>query len=139
VLLRVTVGRVVDTYCQDVLAHSCGSSVRISLKPVEKLASEQWKPLVVPRFALAQNYPNPFNPFTQISFELAHRTRAGLRIYDPAGRLIRVLLDETLEPGPHAVIWDGRNDHGHAVSSGMYFYRLEAGGFIDTRQLVVLR
>jgi len=118
--------------------HECGVvSGRIAL--VEKHAPKQVKQVAAPRFALAQNRPNPCNPATEIAFELAHRTRARLRIYDPAGRLVRFLVDETLNPGPQAILWDGRNDRGRAVSSGVYVYRLEAADFVETRQLVVLK
>ncbi len=104
----------------------------------EPVAAKQ-EPSVPRRFALAQNHPNPCNPATEIGFELGGRTPSRLRIYDVAGRLVRVLLDETLDAGPHAVVWDGRNDQGKPVSSGIYFYRFEAADFAATRRLVVLK
>ena len=91
---------------------------------------------------LAQNRPNPFQGdfgTTAIGFELAHRSRATLRVFDTSGRLIRLLLDETLEPGQHEAFWDGRDGRGKAVASGIYFYRLNAGEFVQRHPLVRVR
>ncbi len=88
---------------------------------------------------LRQNYPNPFNPSTKIVFSLARSSRVSLSIYDVTGRLIRVLLDERWESGKHQITWDGRSADGREVSSGIYFYRLVAGDFVQTRKMVLLR
>jgi len=91
---------------------------------------------------LGQSHPNPFrgeSGSTAIGFELAQRTRAALRVFDASGRLVRIVLDETLEAGAHAAFWDGRNARGRAVATGVYFYRLDAGKFSETRPLVRLR
>jgi hypothetical protein len=91
---------------------------------------------------LGQSHPNPFrgeSERTAIRFELAGRTRATLEVFDASGRLVRLVLDETLEAGEHAGFWDGRNARGEAVGSGIYFYRLEAGEFSETRSLVRLK
>jgi hypothetical protein len=89
--------------------------------------------------ALHQNNPNPFNPNTAISFSLRERGRVSLAVYDVAGRLVRVLIDGVREAGPHDVTWDGRNRDGSAVTSGVYFYHLEAGEFVETKKMVLLR
>ena len=89
--------------------------------------------------ALHQNHPNPFNPSTTISFSLKSRGHANLAVYDVAGRLVRVLIDGVMEAGPRDVTWDGRDNAGRGVASGVYFYRLEAGEFIETRKMVLLR
>jgi hypothetical protein len=94
------------------------------------------------RNLLGQNRPNPFHPghgLTQIQFDVEARTRASLRVFDAAGRRVRLLLDETIAPGSHRVAWDGRNDGGQEVAAGVYFYRLDAGEFSATRRLVKLR
>jgi flagellar hook assembly protein FlgD len=94
------------------------------------------------RDRLAQNSPNPFyagTGSTAISFELTNRTHARLQVFDATGRNVRLIVDEALEPGEHTSFWDGRNDRGERVSSGIYFYRLDAGEFSDTRSLVQLR
>jgi len=88
---------------------------------------------------LAQNVPNPFNPSTRIEFGLAAPAQVRLRIYDAAGRLVRELANEIVPAGRHVVDWDGRNAIGVAAASGIYFYRLEAGSFTETRKMVLLK
>ena len=91
---------------------------------------------------LSQNRPNPFHPghgLTQIQFDMARQAHASLRLFDAAGRRVRLLFDETIAPGSHQVAWDGRNDSGQEVAAGVYFYRLDAGEFSATRRLVKLR
>ncbi len=91
------------------------------------------------RTALHQNYPNPFNPTTVIPFEIARRTHVTLRIYNVAGQLVRTLVDDALDARAYRISWDGRNDAGHGVSSGVYFYRLEAGDYRAVRKLVLMK
>lgn len=91
-------------------------------------------------FALQGNYPNPFNPVTTIRFSLAGIADARLEVYDVAGRRIKVLFDEQrATSGVHEVAWDGRDGKGRAVSSGVYFYRLESGGAGETRSMVLMK
>jgi hypothetical protein len=90
--------------------------------------------------ALGQNYPNPFNPTTAITFTVKERTRVRLRIYDVTGALVRNLVDDLRTPGvTHEVRWDGRNEVGQSVASGVYFYRLVAKDFVRTKKMVVLK
>ena len=89
--------------------------------------------------ALAQNYPNPFNPATTIAFSLKAAGPVSLRIYDPAGRLIRTLVDGSRTAGNHEVSWNGLDDAGRQVTSGVYFYSLAAGDFVKTRKMILLR
>jgi hypothetical protein len=91
------------------------------------------------RNGLSQNYPNPFNPQTTISFTLAGRSHVDLRIYDVNGALVRALVNETQAPGAYHVKWDGRDDNGRVVASGVYFYKLTAGSFSQTRKMVLLK
>ncbi|MBN1886118.1 MAG: hypothetical protein JW876_11440 [Candidatus Krumholzibacteriota bacterium] len=84
-------------------------------------------------------FPNPFNPATAISFELAGRTRVTLDLYDVAGRKIRSLFSEIRDAGRHRVSWDGLDDHGRPVASGVYFCRLRAGVYEATGRLVLVR
>jgi hypothetical protein len=93
------------------------------------------------RFALSHNHPNPFrapNSPTEIRFELPRRHHATLRIFDPSGRLVRVVFEAMLEAGAHNASWDGRDDRGDAVAPGIYFYRLDAGDFSQSRKLILL-
>ncbi|MDH3217385.1 MAG: linear amide C-N hydrolase [Candidatus Krumholzibacteria bacterium] len=90
-------------------------------------------------FTLYQNFPNPFNPTTTISFTLAERTFATLSIYNIEGKLVKTLINDTLEEGFKEIIWDGTNYHGSRVSSGVFLCRLKAGGKVLTRKMVLLR
>jgi hypothetical protein len=91
------------------------------------------------RTQLVQNKPNPFNPTTTIRFVLSNPAPARLEIHDTTGRLVRVLVDEKLSSGAHAVLWDGRDDEGRSVGSGVYFYRLKAGAFEQARRMTILK
>jgi len=83
--------------------------------------------------------PNPFNPTTRISFVVPHRASIRLDIYDVGGRHVRTLIDRSMDPGAHAVDWDGKNALGNNVRSGVYFYRLQAGNQATTRKLAIIR
>jgi hypothetical protein len=92
------------------------------------------------RTALHQNVPNPFNPVTEIAFDLAQAGHVSLRIYDVAGRQVRLLVNERLAArANHQVVWNGLDDSGNRVSSGVFFYRLDAPSFTSTRKMVVLK
>jgi hypothetical protein len=94
-------------------------------------------------FSLSQNYPNPFNPSTTIGFNLpvisGSNQLVNLTVYDLRGRCIRKLVNSDYEPGRHKIHWDGRNDQGESVSSGIYLYQLKAGGEMFTRKMTVLK
>ncbi len=90
-------------------------------------------------YALAQNYPNPFNPVTTIRYDMKAKGLVTVRIYDVSGRLVRTLVNETKEAGAYSAVWDGRNNGGMNVASGIYFYKMDAGGFSATKKLVMLR
>jgi len=88
---------------------------------------------------LRQNYPNPFNPATEITFELEEPASISLGIYDASGRFLRRLAEGRRPAGAHAERWDGLDMSGRAVASGIYFCRLEAGPFTETKKMVLLR
>jgi hypothetical protein len=88
---------------------------------------------------LAQNYPNPFNPSTTLVFSIATDARVELRIYDVRGAVVRTVVSERRPAGVYREKWDGLNDRGQPVASGVYFYRLVAGPFTDTRKMTLLR
>ncbi|MCH7549158.1 MAG: T9SS type A sorting domain-containing protein, partial [Candidatus Krumholzibacteriota bacterium] len=89
--------------------------------------------------SLAQNYPNPFNPSTTISFTLPGATHVNLVVVDAQGKIVTTLMDGTLVAGPQEVQWNGRDARGNAVSSGVYFYRLQAGKRVQTRKMVLIK
>ena len=96
--------------------------------------------LETPKVAfLEQNYPNPFNPQTTIRFGLAGAGSVTLMIYDPAGRLVTTIIDETMPAGHYSETWDGKDSNGSAVSSGVYFYKLDTGSIAQTRKMILLR
>ena len=86
------------------------------------------------RFALHQNEPNPFNPVTTIRYDLPEACHTNLRVYDVRGREVAVLVDDSRPAGRHAIEWNA--DH---VASGIYFYRLEAATYGETRKLILLK
>jgi len=90
---------------------------------------------------LSQNHPNPFNPSTLIKYAVPEgaASRVDLRVFDLRGRLVRLLVDGVRPPGRHEVIWDGRDDAGRRVSSGVYLYRIEVGGAEQTRKMVLVK
>ncbi|MFC2076703.1 T9SS type A sorting domain-containing protein, partial [candidate division KSB1 bacterium] len=95
---------------------------------------------ILPRqYALSQNYPNPFNPETTIQFALPDEGFVSLRIYNINGQLVRTLKEERAQAGYYRVRWDGRDSSGREMGSGIYFYRIEAGEFIQTRRMVLLK
>jgi hypothetical protein len=94
----------------------------------------------MPRLALGQNVPNPFNPTTRISFSVPEGVRhVDLTILDVSGRIVRRLVDGALSPGEHARAWDGRNEEGASVASGVYFLRLEVDDEVATRKMTLLK
>jgi uncharacterized delta-60 repeat protein len=95
--------------------------------------------VAVTSFELAQNYPNPFNPSTMIRFALPEAAQVSLKIYDVAGQLVQTLVDGVIEAGRHQVVWDGTNQHGVQVASGVYFYQLLAGEFKQVRKMSLVR
>jgi len=90
---------------------------------------------------LRQNYPNPFNPSTTIRYGIKTSGLVSIKVYNVAGQLVRTLVDEFQGPkdGGHVAIWKGTNDNGAQVSSGVYYYRLTAPGFTDTKKMVLLK
>ena len=90
-------------------------------------------------FALHQNYPNPFNPETSISYDLARDGLVSIKVHDLRGTLVKTLVRDVQPSGQKTVKWDGTNDLGQKVSAGLYFYRIEAEGFSDTKKMVLLK
>lgn len=88
---------------------------------------------------LEQNRPNPFNPRTAIRYSLAANGPAKLVIFDVQGRLVKTLVNSTQPAGPHEAVWDGTDDSGHAVGSGIYWSQLSAGDYRSSRKLVIMK
>jgi hypothetical protein len=88
---------------------------------------------------LLQNFPNPFNPTTTISFDLEEKMPIELSIYDVRGRRVRRLMDEIVDPGHHRITWDGKDECGDHLPSGVYLYRLVTGGQSVSRKMLLLK
>ena len=91
-------------------------------------------PSIERSFILRQNYPNPFNPTTQISYTLAKASNVTLTVYNILGQQIATLVNGKNEPGEHSVSWNALN-----VPSGVYFYRIVAGDFVQTKKMVLMK
>ena len=89
-------------------------------------------------FELEQNYPNPFNPSTNIAFSIKHAQRISLKIYDQAGRRVKNLLDLNMNAGKHELSWNGKNDTGDFVASGIYFYVLRGKEISQTKKMTLV-
>jgi flagellar hook assembly protein FlgD len=90
-------------------------------------------------FGLAQNFPNPFNPTTTITYQLPHASDVTLNIFNALGQHVRTLVNGVQEPGFYEQYWDGCDESGQQVSSGIYFYRLTAGEFSRTKRMVLMK
>jgi flagellar hook assembly protein FlgD len=86
-----------------------------------------------------QNHPNPFNPETEISFRLPEAGHVVVKIFNTLGEEIRTFADAQFEAGDHSLRWDGKDNQGNSVSSGIYFYQLRAGEFKQTKRMNLLR
>jgi hypothetical protein len=106
--------------------------------------NEQTTADVPTKYQLAQNYPNPFNPTTEINYQLPQNAHVNLVIYDQLGQLVRRLVNREQPAGSYNIQWDGLNQSGNAVASGIYLYHVEATyansiTFVDTKKMVLLR
>lgn len=88
---------------------------------------------------LSQNYPNPFNPTTTISYNLPATGKIKLSVYNIKGQVIQTLVNEVQEKGTHSVVWNGKNNQQQAVSSGVYFYRIQAGNHSEMRKMLLVK
>jgi hypothetical protein len=96
-------------------------------------------PAVPTMVELQQNYPNPFNPETTIKFTLGSAQQASLAVYNVTGQRVRTLFDGAVQAGEHSVIWDGCDDSGRSVASGIYFYQLTTDRETHSRKMVFLK
>lgn len=91
-------------------------------------------------FRVSQNYPNPFNPSTTIGFELPNSGLVSVRIYNIMGQLVKTLSDnKSYEAGKHSIMWNGKNNNGEEVPSGVYFYRITSGNETQTKKMLLIK
>ena len=91
------------------------------------------------RTALLQNQPNPFNPTTRIEFTMERAGKAAVRVYDVTGKRVRTVFNGDAKAGPNSLVWDGRDERGRSVGSGVYLYSLFAGDVVQTRKMMLLK
>ncbi len=111
-----------------------GDSLRVIATPTSVPIGEV--PLSI---YLDQNYPNPFNPVTTIRFGLTSRANVELHVFNILGQRVRTIMNGEMQQGAHVMQWDSKNDAGRSVASGVYFYRLKVGEFIQARKMLLLR
>lgn len=112
------------------------------ISDVKELLSQAGMRSRLPKvFSLSQNYPNPFNPSTAINYSIpeGEKVRVRLEIYNLRGQLVKVIVGEDREAGEYRVHWDGRDERGGQVPSGVYFYRIRAGKYSNVRKMILLR
>ena len=91
------------------------------------------------KYILHQNYTNPFNPITTLQYDLPENGLVNVTVYDMLGRQVKTLINQTQEAGYKSVIWNATNDYGKPVSAGIYLYQIQAGEYISTKKMVLLK
>lgn len=106
---------------------------------VKKIANNIKKPELPKHCSLSSNYPNPFNPATTISYSLPEKENVNISVYNINGKLVQILVNACKEAGSHNAIWNGKDQSGNTVSSGVYFYRINAGNFSETKRMLLVK
>ncbi len=135
-LLIVTLSETVEVLFPEIEARDVSNDVLTVKLDTSSLSSVGQLPTSI---ALGGNYPNPFNPMTTIEYDLPSAQRVRLLVYTVDGRLVRSLVNATVPGGHHQAVWQGRDEQGRIVPSGVYFYRLEAGSFSQTQRMLLLK
>ena len=120
-------------YCID------GDTLTFEIPIVVQVVSTEPEHFIPEEFSLRQNYPNPFNPVTTLRYDLPEQTHVNITVYDMLGRKVRTILNQQQDPGYKSLIWDATNDYGKPVSAGMYLYQIQAGEYISTKKMVLLK
>jgi hypothetical protein len=115
------------------------SNANFSINPSSTTGVDDASATMPTVYELRQNYPNPFNPSTRISFSVPVQEKASLVIYNILGQKVATLFEGTVEAGVHAMTWNGTNDAGRSVASGVYFYQIRTGNFFATKKMVLLK
>ncbi len=95
--------------------------------------------LVPEKFELQQNYPNPFNPSTIIEYSIPKASNVNISVYNNLGQLVKTLISETEEEGFYSAVWDGTNQNGVKLASGMYIYKISANNFVESKKMILLK
>ncbi len=90
-------------------------------------------------YSLLQNYPNPFNPVTTLRYDLPENSYVNITIYDMLGREVKTMVNQVQNAGYRSIIWDATNDFGKPMSAGIYLYQIQAGEYLQTKKMVLLK
>jgi hypothetical protein len=131
-------GRALLVLCQSLVQRWRWRAFR-NRGPHLSVVSNPEEPVIIPVNALSANFPNPFNPETTISYSVAKAGEVSLRVYNTKGQLVKTLVSENKASGKHTAVWNGMDDHGKPVSSGMYLYRMQTGKFTSTRKMMLMK
>lgn len=96
-------------------------------------------PAIAYTYGLDQNYPNPFNPVTSIKYSLARKSQVDIAVFNILGQHVNTLVSGELEAGPHQIEWNGDDDNGNEVASGIYFYKMVTDEYVETHKMVLMR
>ena len=107
--------------------------------PTEETFTLERKAIIPIAYILHQNYPNPFNPITSLRYDLPEQAQVTLTIYDLMGRVVRTLVNIEQTAGYKSIQWNATNDAGSPVSAGVYLYKIQAGEFVQTKKMVLLK
>jgi hypothetical protein len=119
-----------------------GIAIKFTTKPptVVSVGDDNEIDQIIPTaYTLEQNYPNPFNPETRISYSIPEPTHVKMSIYDINGTLVKILQDGNQSAGRYEAVWNGKNSIGVKVGSGVYFYRIQANSFVQTKKMILLK
>ena len=120
-------------YCID------GDTLTFEIPIVVQVVSTEPEHFIPEEFSLRQNYPNPFNPVTTLRYDIPENSHVTITIYDMLGRQVKTLINQTQDAGYRSLIWDATNDYGKPVSAGIYLYQIQAGEYISTKKMVLLK
>ena len=90
-------------------------------------------------YKLSQNYPNPFNPTTTMRYEVPSGSKITLKIYNILGQEVKTLVNDYQKQGRYEILWDGRNDQGVKVATGVYLYRISSGKFQKVKKMMLVK
>lgn len=123
----------------DLPSDNYGSWIALIFRNVNTTTSIVGSNFKTNSYKLSQNYPNPFNPSTKIDYSVQRTDNIQIRIYNSLGQLVKTLIDETKSPGEYSVIWNGKDDSGSSVASGVYYYQIITKDFDSSKKMILLK
>lgn len=131
--LNLKDGTIVSYEVSDIQQITFSGTMNIGPEDTEKIKQ------IVETFLLFQNYPNPFNVSTTFEYEIPKSGRVEIKIFDISGRLVKRVADEFQEVGVHKTVWDGKNEYGQSVTTGMYFYQVEFENSVLLKKMMLVK